>query len=320
MQENIQVSVVIPIHNAGKWLMRCLETLSKQTLRSMEFICVLDCPTDGSDSMVETYAQKDSRFVVIKNDRNLGVSESRNVGIRWSKGEYIGFSDHDDWRELSMYETLYKKAIETNADVVVSDTFVEYADRQELVVVPKNLSNEQYIDSILYPVESPKCMFKLARSVWHSIYKKAFLEDHHIIFYDRDKYLEEDTLFNLQFYTKKYTVAYVDEAFYHWNLNRVKNDNYSPTLKTYNTYTNQVNLIVGNRYKQAVEESFSLTFYRNMKKYQSEDVTTICGENVRLLSLKSVKKALGKTNWRAQLRNNYIYILKFIFWINKIKK
>ena len=63
----IKVSVIVPVYNAGECLRPCLDSLINPTLRELEIICVLDCPTDGSDKIVDEYATKDERVVVVKN-------------------------------------------------------------------------------------------------------------------------------------------------------------------------------------------------------------------------------------------------------------
>lgn len=104
-----KVSIIVPIYNAGKFLEKCLDTLVNQTLKDIEIILVLDCPTDGSDRIAREYAEKDPRIRLIINEQNLNIGLSRNEGLKIARGEYIGFSDHDDWRELDMYENYTKR-------------------------------------------------------------------------------------------------------------------------------------------------------------------------------------------------------------------
>ena len=132
------VSIIVPVYNAGEHLRPCLDTLVNQTLREIEIICVLDCPTDGSDKTVEEYAAKDNRIVVIRNEQNLNIGESRNVGLRATRGEYIGFSDHDDSRELDMYEKLYNTAEKGAKSIVFSGEIVETVLNHEF---PKYLNS-----------------------------------------------------------------------------------------------------------------------------------------------------------------------------------
>ena len=57
-----KVSIIVPIYNAGEYLTSCLDSLINQTLKEIEIICVLDCPTDGSDKIVKEFAEKDERI------------------------------------------------------------------------------------------------------------------------------------------------------------------------------------------------------------------------------------------------------------------
>lgn len=86
----IKVSVIVPVYNAGVHLKKCLGSLSSQTLKEMEIILVLDCPTDGSDKVAEEFAQRDSRFRILRNSRTF-ISETRNEGLKVAKGEYVAF-------------------------------------------------------------------------------------------------------------------------------------------------------------------------------------------------------------------------------------
>jgi glycosyltransferase involved in cell wall biosynthesis len=209
------VSVIIPIYNAGQYLERCLEGLVNQTLQNIEIICVVDCPTDGSDQVVKNYAQKDSRIKAIYNKSNLYISESRNRGLEIATGEYIGFSDHDDWCEPDMYEELYKLAKSKNADCVISNSYIERGLETECHKY-NDYSKEGIIQSLILPMWSSNNPNFLGKSVWASIYKRDIIECSNIKFPDKKMYHEEDTLFNLQFYFIAKTIAYQDTVYYHW--------------------------------------------------------------------------------------------------------
>ena len=109
--QNVKVSIVVPVYNAEKTIERTLNSLCSQTLREIEIICVLDKPTDNSECIVKAMAEKDDRIVVIENDSNKGVAESRNIGMKHARGQYVGFSDNDDFQEKDMYEMLYKTSV-----------------------------------------------------------------------------------------------------------------------------------------------------------------------------------------------------------------
>lgn len=94
------VSVIIPAYNAEKIVSEAVESVLRQTYPNFEVIVIDDCSKDGTYSVLEELSQKDSRVRIFKNEKNSGVSETRNRGVSLAKGEYIAFLDSDDvWNE-----------------------------------------------------------------------------------------------------------------------------------------------------------------------------------------------------------------------------
>ena len=114
-----KVSVIIPVYNAEQYLSKCLDSVCNQTLKDIEIICIDDCSTDGSLSILKQFQRLDKRIKVIKPDKNSGVSVARNIGIKQAYGRYFSFIDADDFLETDMLEKLYTKAKETGADIVI---------------------------------------------------------------------------------------------------------------------------------------------------------------------------------------------------------
>lgn len=120
-----KVSIVVPIYNVEAYLSRCLDSILSQTLQDIEVIAVNDGSTDASGEILDQYASKDTRIIVI-HKKNGGVSAARNDGIQLVKGEYIGFVDPDDWIDHDMYEALYHSAVEEKADIVMCTYMREF--------------------------------------------------------------------------------------------------------------------------------------------------------------------------------------------------
>ena len=118
-QDKIKVSVIVPVYNVEKYLRECLESLVNQTLKEIEIICINDGSEDSSLEILNEYASKDSRFVII-NQENCGQSVARNKGLDVAKGEYIGFVDSDDWVDLNFFENLYSEAVKNNSDIAAA--------------------------------------------------------------------------------------------------------------------------------------------------------------------------------------------------------
>ena len=115
-----QVSVIIPVFNAEKYLGACLESILNQTCADFEVIAVDDCSTDNSCAVAESYLEKfGGRLKIISLPTNTGnASIPRNEGLRFSRGEYIFFMDNDDLLINTALETLYNFAANFRADVV----------------------------------------------------------------------------------------------------------------------------------------------------------------------------------------------------------
>ena len=113
-----KISIVVAVYNAEKTLKKCVDSLIGQTLKNTEIILVNDCSKDNSSSICKQYESEYSNVIAIDNPYNVGVSATRNNGIEKAKGDYICFVDSDDYVEEDMYEKLYNKAIEENAEIV----------------------------------------------------------------------------------------------------------------------------------------------------------------------------------------------------------
>lgn len=125
------ISVTVPVYNTSKYLRHCLDSLKAQTLQEIEFILVDDGSTDDSGKICDEYAEKDSRFRVI-HQTNGGSSKARQTGLDNASGEYVIVCDSDDWVEPNMYESLYSRAKESDADIVVCGYISEYNDGRSI--------------------------------------------------------------------------------------------------------------------------------------------------------------------------------------------
>lgn len=114
--DKISVSIIVPVYNVEKYVSECLMSLVNQTLKEIEIIVVDDGSSDQSGDICDKIALLYDNVTVI-HQKNRGVSSARNGGIKYAKGEYIGFVDGDDWVEDFAYEMLYKKAVSSKADI-----------------------------------------------------------------------------------------------------------------------------------------------------------------------------------------------------------
>lgn len=171
MKNNILISVIVPAYNIAPWLPRCLDSILKQSYRNLEIIIIDDGSTDETPHIVDNYAKKDSRIVVI-HQKNGGLVCAREKGISVARGEYVGFVDGDDAIEPDMYERLLRNALQYDADIshcgvsfcfsdgrreehygtgkiVKQDNFTGMKDLLEGIIIEPGLCNKLYKASIL---------------------------------------------------------------------------------------------------------------------------------------------------------------------------
>lgn len=114
----MKCSVIIPAYNIRDYIGKCLDSVLAQTLTDFEIIVIDDGSTDGTAEILDAYAEKDLRILVIHKE-NGGVSKARNIGIALAQGEYIFFFDGDDFMEPETMEELYQEAVKKQADTVI---------------------------------------------------------------------------------------------------------------------------------------------------------------------------------------------------------
>ncbi len=152
MTNNPAVSVIIPMYNVEKYIGECLDSLFLQTFQDFEVIVVNDYSTDNSLQVVESYVEKfDGRLKIYTNEKNSGVSATRNTGLLKASGEYVFFMDSDDLLLLNGLEDMYTLAKEHDVDFINCPKMYEMTeDGKEVWVQPitqrKNIvANREFI-------------------------------------------------------------------------------------------------------------------------------------------------------------------------------
>lgn len=261
------ISIIIPVYNAGEYLKPCLDTLINQSLKKIEIILVIDCPTDGSDTIAKEYGSKDSRIVIIENSKNQHIGQSRNIGIEAAKGEYIGFSDHDDYRESFMYEKLYNQAKTIDADIVLSD-YVCSGDRNVRLKMPDNLTSSDlkstmFNDTLRGGDDDTNTPYAL--TVQTNIYRSELIKTNKILFVDTKKHTPEDRIFQIMclFYAKRVCVI-PEPLYYHRTYSTSTGKKYH--YKSIKTRANGKLVVFDFLNQQNIYKSYEQIFLTSVKK------------------------------------------------------
>lgn len=166
------ISIIIPVYNVEEYLEECIESVCNQTLKEIEIICIDDGSTDRSGTLLDEYAMRDKRIVVIHSP-NRGLSAARNLGLKHARAEYISFLDSDDYIAPTMCEVLYTAMIEHDIDTAMCGISVVCEEGQEY----RNKHSSYYIEdkSGLYPM-NVNVMANTIVVVYAKILKKSLLD------------------------------------------------------------------------------------------------------------------------------------------------
>ena len=205
------VSVIVPMYGVENYIARCAESLFAQTYQNIEFLFVDDGGKDRTVEILRGILEKQdpalqARVQIISKE-NGGLPHARKTGLDAAKGEYVLHVDSDDWLEPAAVEKLVRKAVETEADIVVYDFWKEYPNRSKLdSEQDSSVSDPDLYRHRLYTYESYGYVWnKFCRL---SLYDGVFVP----------KYaMHEDIVFSSQILYKARKIVHLKEGLYHYD-------------------------------------------------------------------------------------------------------
>lgn len=211
---NIKVSVIMPVYNSGEYLKTAVESILNQSLREIELILVDDGSTDGSSERCDEYAAKDSRVVVI-HQKNGGICNARNAALKIARGEYIGFSDHDDEYLPGLLENAYSRIVEDKSDIL------KFC-KKELVILngvtvrtkKTRLQDKKYDRNEIRGNIFDLLNGKVLECVWDGLFRRSFLMENNIEFDEFYKAGGEDIDILMKIMTKANVFSSMSDIYY----------------------------------------------------------------------------------------------------------
>lgn len=224
-----KVSIIIPTYNVEDYLRECMESVTRQTLKDIEIICINDGSTDGSLQILKEYADKDSRIVLVDKE-NEGYGVGMNIGLDKASGEYIGIVEPDDFVPLNMYEDLYGIAKENDLDFVKADfyRFTRNSENGNMELIYNHLdSTGENYNQVINPFEKPY-ITKFIMNTWSGIYRREYIEKYHIRHNTTPGASFQDNGFFWQTFIYARRCMFIDKPYY---MNRRDNPNSSVNNK-----------------------------------------------------------------------------------------
>ena len=238
-----KISVIVAVYKAEAYLHRCVDSLLAQTFQDFEILLIdVGCPYN-SGKICDEYEKQDARNRVFHKYMG-GVGSARQCGIDHARGEYTTHVDSDDWVEPTMLEDLYRKAKEEDADMVLSDFYLEYRDN---IKYEKQQPSSLKIKSILLDL---LVKGKVRVSLCGRLIRLSCYRDNNIKFPLHLKYGEDDCVLIKLIY-KMRKISYLPYAYYHYdqysNQNSLTRTVPHPILERmsiYNCYRTDIHNII----------------------------------------------------------------------------
>ncbi|MGN0157315.1 MAG: glycosyltransferase family 2 protein [Lachnospiraceae bacterium] len=223
-----EVSVIVPMYNAERYLRRCLDSILSQTFTEFELLLIDDGSTDKTDVIAKEYCERDSRVRYIRQE-NAGPDYARKRGIEEATGEYLMFVDADDYIRIDMIQNLYRELKEHHADFVCSQMM-----RVDTVGKKWNDCNMKESALESHSVRENLYHFFVTRYISGSydtkLFEKKLLKDYKFL---KESVIGEDVSVILYILQHAKCVRILKEAyyFYFWNENSISHSGYTKRHK-----------------------------------------------------------------------------------------
>lgn len=247
------ISVIVPVYNVEQYLMRCVDSIRRQTHQNLEIILVDDGSPDRCPQMCEEIKDLDSRVKVV-HKKNGGLGFARNSGLDVATGEYVTFIDSDDWISDDHIENMYLAAKDTSSDAVIGSHTSAASDgkifRHPTQIIPGVYEGAAIRDKIVLPLIGADLNYpqdvQLDSSSCMNLYRRSIIERVNILFRSERETVAEDLYFNIDFFCNAKRVVAIDEAgyFYFENLESLTRK-YDPrrfdrTIRFYELFREQI--------------------------------------------------------------------------------
>ena len=205
----MEVSIIIPIYNAEKFIDSCMQSVMEQTYKDYEVLLINDGSTDHSLEIANSWKQRYPNQVRVYTQENAGQGDARNNGVVYAQGQYILFVDSDDTVTHDFVEETYQAIKKYDADMAIFDAVVtdEHGNKIENMIgchTDEKIVSLDAFPRILLEYPCP----------WNKNYKKSLFVDHQLKYPTHMWY--EDLAGACMFYTGAKKIAVVHKAVYYY--------------------------------------------------------------------------------------------------------
>lgn len=292
-----KVSVIVPVYNVESYIGKCLESLVNQTLEDIEIVVVNDGSTDNSESIIKKYVEKYNDKIKYVVKENGGLSDARNYGMKYASGEYIAFLDSDDYVDITIYEKMYKKAIDEECDFVECDFIWKYDNKE--------------VKDCGYIYKDKHEMLANARVVaWNKLIKKELIDKLQIEFPKGLRYEDVEFFYKLLPYINKFGFVKEYLIFYIQRGNSIVNTQNERTKEIFVVLDNVINYYKEKGFYEEYKTELEYTYARILLCSSFLRIVKIKDKNIRKKLLNFTWESLNIKfpNWKKNevlIKNNY---------------
>lgn len=253
------VSIIVPMYNSEKYIVRCIDSLLEQSYENIEIIVVDDGSSDNGVDIIKKYS--DNRINIYQK-KNEGVSATRNFGIEKSNGDFLLFVDSDDYVSKDIVEIMVDKIKNINSMVFCNNDEI-WSNRVEKRILFTGDNVQLDKTNVLRVIASGKAGLVCSKLVSNRVIKE------NNIMFDKNLKVGEDQLFFLKVaqYTKEF--KYVNKSLYFYDRT---NEN-SATIK----YQNRLY----NNFSYLQEEIIKI--FNNNKLNSNEDIELLNNKQITIV-------------------------------------
>lgn len=202
-------SIIIPMYNSEKFIDRAIQSLLNQTYKNFEIILVNDCSTDQTLLVCEKYIKSNIKLLDL--DKNLGVSNARNIGLQNAKGKYVLFLDSDDWLDRNTLYLLYENI--KNSDMLVYGVVYNRNDKQVAQPLP---TIGKFSVTDLFSMDSTLFDVSILHWVTNKVFNLSIIRKNNLLF-DQTLKMGEDLDFCMKYLEKIKFINVLDKYLYYYD-------------------------------------------------------------------------------------------------------
>lgn len=305
-----KISIIVPIYNSSKDLSKCLDSIYNQTYSNIELILINDGSTDNCKEIIDNFSIGKKNVITVHCSNN-GVSSARNLGLKLSTGQYIGFVDSDDFIDKDMFSLMSKDIIDDNS-IDLSISYMFHSKKLFGKSIKNiNIDQNRLLSLIL-------CNNDIGGFVCNKLFKRDIIINNNI-FFDEELSVCEDLDFCIKY------AKYVNKAnlvnknfYYYWQRNTTTDafnikrlsviKSYEKIIKYAKTNFNNNNLYFNLKKRLLMHE---IWIWNSLRK--SDDKNKLIIEKDILIKIKSNNLLLAFSSlipWKYKILFFYLKLFK----------